>query len=101
MLKKSLIGAAAVLGIALAGSVAGAQPAAAGYACGPWNGWCSYYYLYPRWNWGWYGYNNHHNHNKWDNDHGKWNGNHGKWDNDWYKGKGKNAYKNGNWNNYR
>jgi hypothetical protein len=97
MLRKSLICAAAVLGIALAGSVAGAQPAAAGYACGPWNGWCSYSYLYPGWSFGWYG-NKYHN--KWDN-HGKWNNNHGKWDNHGYKGKGKNAYKNGNWNKYR
>ena len=37
----------AVLGMVLAGSVAGAQPASAGYACGPWNGWCSYYSSIP------------------------------------------------------
>ena len=49
--EKSLIGAVAVLGIALAGSVASAQPASAGYACGPWNGYCSYF-LYPGWGWG-------------------------------------------------
>ena len=52
MLRKSLIGAVAVLGIALAGSVASAQPASAGYACGPWNGYCGYF-LYPGWGWGW------------------------------------------------
>ena len=83
-------------GIALAGSVASAQPASAGYACGPWNGYCGYF-LYPGWgwNWGWYGNNHHH---KWDNHgHNNWNGN-GNW-----KGKGHNygqAYKKGNWNKY-
>jgi hypothetical protein len=98
MLRKSLIGAVAVLGIALAGSVASAQPASAGYACGPWNGYCGYFF-YPGWgwNWGWYGNNHHH---KWDENHGhnKWSG-----DNDWHKGKGNykgQAYKNGNWNKY-
>ncbi|MGA7457948.1 MAG: hypothetical protein WBW51_11625 [Methyloceanibacter sp.] len=95
MLRKSLICAVAVLGIALAGSVASAQPASAGYACGPWNGYCGYF-LYPGWGWGygWYGNNHHNNWNK----HG-----HNKWDNDWHKGKGNykgQAYKNGNWNKY-
>ena len=100
MLRKSLIGAVAVLGIALAGSVASAQPASAGYACGPWNGYCGYF-LYPGWgwNWGWYGNNHHH---KWDENHGhnNWNGN---GNGNWNKGKGNNygqAYKNGNWNKY-
>jgi hypothetical protein len=92
MLRKSLIGAAAVLGIALAGSVASAQPASASYACGPWNGYCGYF-LYPGWGWnyGWYGNNHHH---KWDEHHGN---------NNWNNGKGKykgQAYKNGNWNKY-
>ena len=99
MLRKSLIGAVAVLGIAFAGSVAGAQPASAGYACGPWNGWCSYYYVYP--GWGWYG-NKGHNH--WNKGHNNWNKyGHKNWDNDWHKGKGKgkgHAYKNCNWNKY-
>ncbi|HEX2447888.1 MAG TPA: hypothetical protein VHK26_06850 [Methyloceanibacter sp.] len=96
MLKKSLFGAVAVLGLVLAGSVAGSQPASAGYACGPWNGWCRYYYLYPGWGWnyGWYG-NKHHNWNKYG---------HKNWDNDWnhHKGKhkNKNAYKYNNWNKY-
>jgi hypothetical protein len=100
MLRKSLIGAVAVLGIALAGSVAGAQPASAGYACGPWNGWCSYYYVYP--GWGWYGNKGHNHWNKGHNNN--WNKyGHKNWDNDWHKGKGKgkgHAYKNGNWNKY-
>ena len=102
MLRKSLIGAVAVLGIALAGSVASAQPASAGYACGPWNGYCSYF-LYPGWGWGWYGNNHHH---KWDKYHGhnNWNGNwHGNGNGNWNKGKGQNygqAYKKGNWNKY-
>ena len=94
MLRKSLIGAVAVLGIALAGSVASAQPASAGYACGPWNGYCGYF-LYPGWGWGWYGHNNHHNGNHWKKSYG-----HNTWDNDWHKGQGKSAYKNGNWNKY-
>lgn len=99
MLRKSLIGAVAVLGIALAGSVAGAQPASAGYACGPWNGWCGYYFVYPGWGHGWYGNKGHHN------NYGKWNKSYGhkKWDNDWNKGKGKHkgqAYKNNNWKKY-
>ena len=97
MLRKSLIGAVAVLGIALAGSVASAQPASAGYACGPWNGYCGYF-LYPGWGWGWYGHNNHHNGNHWKKSYGhnNWNGN-----GNWNKGNGKNqAYKNGNWNKY-
>jgi len=98
MLRKSLIGAVAVLGIALAGSVASAQPASAGYACGPWNGYCGYFF-YPGWgwNWGWYGNNHHH---KWDENHGhnNWNGNwHGNGNGNWNKGQ---AYKKGNWNKY-
>jgi hypothetical protein len=93
MLRKSLIGAAAVLGIALAGSFASAQPASAGYVCGPWNGYCGYFYP----GWGWYGNNHHH---KWDEHHGnnKWSGNgNGNWN-----GNGNNyqAYKKGNWNKY-
>jgi hypothetical protein len=95
MLRKSLIGAAAVLGLVLGGSVASSQPASAGYACGPWNGYCGYF-LYPGWNYGWYGHKGHNNWNK----HG-----YNKWDNDWnhHKGKGKNkghAYKNNNWKKY-
>ena len=70
-----------MLGIALAGSVAGTQPASAGYACGPWNGWCSYF-RYPGWGWGWYGYkaaitqhwNKSYSHKNWDNDWNKGNG---------------------------
>jgi hypothetical protein len=99
MLRKSLIGAAAVLGIALAGSVASSQPASAGYACGPWNGYCGYFYPGWGWNWGWYGNNHHH---KWDEHHGhnKWTGN-GNWNGNGY-GNGNNhqAYKNGNWKKY-
>jgi len=71
------------------------QPASAGYACGPWNGYCSYF-LYPGWGWGWYGNNHHH---KWDNHgHNNWNGNwHGNGNGNWNKGQ---AYKKGNWNKY-
>ena len=88
MLRKSLIGAVAVLGIALAGSVASAQPASAGYACGPWNGYCGYF-LYPGWGWNWGGYGNNHHH-KWDENHGhnNWNGNwHGNGNGNWNKGR--------------
>jgi hypothetical protein len=56
MLQKSLIGAAAVLGLVLAGSVASSQPASAGYACGAWNNWCGPRLgIYPGWGYGWYG----------------------------------------------
>ena len=101
MLRKSLIGAVAVLGIALAGSVASAQPASAGYACGPWNGYCGYF-LYPGWGWGWYGNNYHQNgiqagHNNWKAIRPRTG------TTNWHNGKGKykgQAYKNGNWNKY-
>jgi hypothetical protein len=40
MFRKSLIAATGFLGLFLAGTAAGATPASAGYACGPWNNWC-------------------------------------------------------------
>jgi hypothetical protein len=61
MLRKSLIGAVAVLGLVVAGSVAGSQPASAGYSyCGYWNGYCRSYFIYPGWSYGWYGHKGHH-----------------------------------------
>ena len=53
MMRKSSIAALGFLGLFLAGSVAGATPASAGYACGPWNRYCGAYWLYPGWGWGW------------------------------------------------
>ena len=103
MLRKHLIIGLGLLGLVLTGTVAGSQPASAGYACGYWNGWCgAYYYLYPgwRWNFGWYGdnYHHHYNHNNWGNSHGHANWDHDR-DNDWH-GNNYQAYKNHNWNNY-
>jgi hypothetical protein len=54
MMRKTLIAAAAFVGLAVAGSVASATPASAGYGCGPWNGWCRYY-APPTFSFGWYG----------------------------------------------
>jgi hypothetical protein len=54
MMRKTLIAAAAFVGLAVAGTVASATPASAGYACGPWNGWCRYY-APPSFSFGWYG----------------------------------------------
>lgn len=76
MMRKTLIAALAFAGIAAAGTMTSATPAAAGYACGPWNGWCSYY-ARPYYGWGWYGGgynrpyygnrygNRHYGHNNW------------------------------------
>jgi hypothetical protein len=43
MIRKSVIAGLAFMGLVAAGTMASATPAAAGYACGPWNGWCSWY----------------------------------------------------------
>lgn len=43
MNRKSLIAGLAFLGLVAAGTMAGTAPASAGYSCGPWNGWCSWY----------------------------------------------------------
>jgi hypothetical protein len=51
MLRKSLIIGAGLLGVVAATSVASATPASAGYACGPWNGWCTFF----SGGYGWYG----------------------------------------------
>ena len=92
MLRKTLIVTFGFLGLVAAGTVAGSQPASAGYACGPWNGWCSAFFLYPRYSYGWYGHGGHHGHNNWGRFHGhnNWNGQHN------YQ-----AYKNKGWNHYR
>jgi len=73
MMKKSVLAALGALGVVMAGAVATSTPAAAYYgygwyprACGPWNGWCRYYYYRPGYSfyfgygkpyWGHYGYN--------------------------------------------
>ena len=41
MVRKSLFVALGFVGVLAAGTAATASPAAAGYACGPWNGWCA------------------------------------------------------------
>ena len=104
MLRKSLIGAAAVLGLSLAGTAASTAPASAGYACGYWNGWCGAYFVYPGLGYGLYGNNGHHNWGK-SHGHNNWNGNwNGNGNGNWNKGKGHNnnyqAYKNKGWNKY-
>lgn len=54
MMRKSLIAALGFVGLVAAGTMASATPASAGYACGPWNGWCSFY-AKPSFGYGWYG----------------------------------------------
>jgi hypothetical protein len=41
MVRKSLVAGLGFLGVLLAGTAGGSAPAAAGYACGPWNNWCA------------------------------------------------------------
>jgi hypothetical protein len=67
MLRKSLIVTFGFLGLLLAATAAGSAPAAAGYACGPWNGWCARaFWAYPGWANGWYGYQRrHHDRDDW------------------------------------
>jgi hypothetical protein len=57
MMRKSLIGALAVMGLVAASTMASTTPASAGYACGPWNGWCSWYGKKP---YGWKSYSYRH-----------------------------------------
>jgi hypothetical protein len=88
MMRKTLIAAAAFVGLAVAGSVAGATPASAGYACGPWNGWCSWYGGSRYWG----GYRHRH----WDGDR------HRGYSKKYYKGgKNKHAQKRNNKRNWR
>ena len=54
MIRKSLIAALGLLGLVAATTMVGTTPASAGYSCGPWNGWCSYY-AKPSFGFGWYG----------------------------------------------
>jgi hypothetical protein len=67
MLRKSLIVALGFLGLFIAGTAVGVAPAAAGYTCGPWNGWCGRaFWAYPGWGYGWYGYHRrHHDRDDW------------------------------------
>jgi hypothetical protein len=82
MIRKSMIVALGFLGLFALGTMASTTPASAGYACGPWNGWCSWYgqghgwkgHGYPQW--GHYGHNRH-------------------WGGDWHRGGGKKAYRGG------
>ncbi len=53
MMRKSLIAALGLLGLVAATTMVGTTPASAGYSCGPWNGWCSWYGKGP--GWGYYG----------------------------------------------
>ena len=59
MIRKCLIAGLALMGLVAAGTMAGTTPASAGYACGPWNGWCSWYGGYGWKNYGWGGYGGH------------------------------------------
>jgi hypothetical protein len=92
MLRKSLIVTLGFLGLLLAGTAAGTAPASAGYSCGPWNGWCSAFFLYPRYSYGWHGHGGHHGHHNWGKSYshknwsGGWNkGNHHAHGNNWKK----------------
>ena len=101
MVRKSLFVALGFVGVLAAGTAATASPAAAGYACGPWNGWCAprcgawnnwcrpvcgpwngwcaRYYRYPGFSFGFsYGprYGNGGGHYAYRNGEGNWNGNH-------------------------
>jgi hypothetical protein len=61
MLRKSLIVALGFLGLVLAGTAAGTQPASAGYSCGPWNNWCGpRLWAYPGYSFGWFGHGHKH-----------------------------------------
>jgi hypothetical protein len=103
MVRKSLFAALGFVGLLAAGTAATSSPAAAGYACGPWNnwcaprcgawnnwcrpvcgpwnGWCARYYRYPGFSFGygygpryWSGYGG--GHYAYRNGGGDWNGNH-------------------------
>ena len=53
MLRRSLIVTFGFLGALLIGTAAGTAPASAGYACGPWNGWCGpKLWIYPGYSFG-------------------------------------------------
>jgi hypothetical protein len=61
------------MGLVAAGTMASATPAAAGYACGPWNGWCSWYGNYgwkKHYGWGGYGGNRYWNKPYWGSPYG-------------------------------
>ena len=99
MLRKTLIVTLGFLGLVAAGTVAGSQPASAGYACGPWNnwcrpvcgpwnGWCSAFFLYPRYGYGWYGHGGHHGHYVYRHGgghYGKWDGHRGHYGHNYWK----------------
>jgi hypothetical protein len=94
MMRKNLVAALGFIGLVAAGTAGGSAPAAAGYACGPWNnwcrpvcgpwnGWCAGYFRYPGYGfkfgyggpkyWGGYGRGYAYRHGQ----HGNWNGNRG------------------------
>ncbi len=100
MFRKSLIVLTGFLGLFLAGTAIGTTPAAAGYACGPWNNWCRpacgpwngwcAYFAYPRYGPS-YGYNKHWNKRPYTHRHG-YNHSRGRG-----HGHGHHANKGGNW----
>jgi hypothetical protein len=92
MIGKSVIAGLAFMSLVAAGTMAGATPASAGYACGPWNGWCSWYGGHGWKNYGWGGYGGHRYWNKPYNNR-YWGGGYG--------GYGKEAYKKGKKNKYQ
>ena len=71
MMRKSLIAALGLLGLVAATTMVGTTPASAGYSCGPWNGWCSWYGNRGH---GWKG----HSHRHW--------GHNRQWRGDWHHG---------------
>lgn len=84
MLRKSLVVALGFVGLLIAGTAAGTQPASAHYACGPWNNWCGpKFWAYPGYGFGWYA----HGYKKWDKHYSR---------KHWSKGK-HHAYKGKKW----
>ena len=102
MIRKSLIAGLALMGLVAAGTMAGTTPASAGYSCGPWNGWCSWYGGYGwKKNYGWGGYGGH---RYWNKPYGNqyWGSPYKNrhWGGGGYGGYGKKAYKKGNKKHY-
>jgi hypothetical protein len=92
MLRKSLIVALGFLGLVLAGTAAGTQPASAGYSCGPWNNWCGpRLWAYPGYSFGWF----RHGHKHWNKSysHRHWNKGQGRNHHQAYKHKGGKHYR--------
>jgi hypothetical protein len=105
MFRRTLLVAAATVGLSLVATATGTQPASAGGcgpwnnwcepACGPWNGWCSFWF-----NPGAFGHHRHHHNNHWNRSYGNnWGGGwNGGWNNKWArKGGGGHWNRHGDW----